>query len=46
MSSKEDKELGAVALEGVKEGRDNLWAKTKAAFKVLGQRFLITRYSN
>lgn len=33
MSSKEDKTLGAIVLEGVKEGRDNLWAKTKAAFK-------------
>ncbi|XP_042207567.1 glycoprotein-N-acetylgalactosamine 3-beta-galactosyltransferase 1-like isoform X3 [Homarus americanus] len=31
MSSEEDKELGAVALE-VGEGRDHLWEKTKAAF--------------
>ena len=34
MSSQKDDELGAIALEGVREGRDNLWAKTKAAFKV------------
>jgi len=33
MSSQKDDELGAIALEGVREGRDNLWAKTKAAFK-------------
>ncbi|XP_063590421.1 glycoprotein-N-acetylgalactosamine 3-beta-galactosyltransferase 1-like [Penaeus indicus] len=31
ISSEEDKELGAVALE-VGEGRDHLWEKTKAAF--------------
>ena len=34
MSSARDEELGSVALDGVQEGRDNLWAKTKAAFKV------------
>lgn len=33
MSSARDEELGSVALDGVQEGRDNLWAKTKAAFK-------------
>jgi len=38
MSSKEDKSLGAIALQGVKEGRDNLWAKTKAAFKYVHDR--------
>jgi len=33
MSSKNDDALGAIALPSVKEGRDNLWAKTKEAFK-------------
>lgn len=32
MSSQEDKSLPAIALK-VKEGRDNLWAKTKESFK-------------
>ena len=32
MSTQADQELGAVALP-VQEGRENLWAKTKEAFK-------------
>ena len=32
MSSQEDEELGSVAL-GVPEGHDNLWAKTREAFR-------------
>ena len=39
MSSTEDKELGSVALP-VQEGRDNLWAKTKEAFKYVYQHHL------
>lgn len=39
MSSVEDSELGSVALP-VKEGRDNLWAKTKEAFKYVYQHHL------
>ena len=39
MSSARDEELGSVALDGVQEGRDNLWAKTKAAFKVRAKTF-------
>jgi len=36
MSSKEDKELGSVALD-VPEGHDNLWAKTREAFRYVYQ---------
>lgn len=39
MSSIEDPELESVALP-VKEGRDNLWAKTKEAFKYVYQHHL------
>lgn len=39
MSSKEDPELGSVALP-VKEGRNNLWAKTKEAFKYVYEHHL------
>lgn len=34
MSSDNDTELGSIALPVI-EGRDNLWAKTKAAFKYI-----------
>lgn len=39
MSSKEDPELGSVALP-VKEGRNNLWGKTKEAFKYVYEHHL------
>jgi glycoprotein-N-acetylgalactosamine 3-beta-galactosyltransferase len=39
MSSKEDPDLESVALP-VKEGRNNLWAKTKEAFKYVYQHHL------
>ena len=39
MSSTEDPEIDSIALP-VKEGRDNLWAKTKEAFKYIYQHHL------
>ena len=45
MSSKADEKLGAVALEGVKEGRDNLWAKTKARARHTYKRTYVCRPS-
>ena len=35
MSTEEDKELGAIKLDGSTEGRQGLWGKTKRALKWL-----------
>lgn len=39
MSSKEDLEIGSITLN-VSEGRENLWAKTKEAFRYVHKHFL------
>ena len=39
MSSESDKNLPAIKLEGLHEGRDNLWGKTKLAFQYVYENY-------